>query len=110
MKIKLKTGIVAISILLSLSSISANAKNSNKRVVAIDYKCHIELIGGIQTIHFVNTKGKSLSGIAHSLVGKTTEKPFSKEKLGIYKVYECVALNDKFSNAQSNALDSKTVR
>lgn len=91
---------------------NANAENSRNRlhVATIDYKCHVELIGGIQTIDFVNTKKQRLDEVAQSLVGKKKRKPFSREELVIYKVFECVKLKDKFTQAQSNVVDKKTPR
>ena len=91
---------------------NANAENSRNRlhVATIDYKCHVELIGGIQTIDFVNTKKQRLNRLAQSLVGKKKRKPFSREERVIYKVFECVKLNDNFTRAQSTAVDIKTPR
>jgi len=103
-------GIIVLFVFLSLGM--ANAQNSKNRlhVATIDYKCHVELIGGIQTIDFVNTEMQSLNNLAQSLVGKKKRKPFSIEERVIYKVFECVKLNDKFTRAQSTAVDEKTPR
>jgi len=112
MNYKLKTGIITLSVLLSLNSLSANAQNSKNRlhVATIDYKCHVELLGGIQTIHFENAKKQNPNGLAHSLVGQKKLKPFSRDKVAIYKVFECVELNEDFTSAQSKAVDEKTTR
>jgi|TARA_B110000090_G_C13237282_1_gene391077 hypothetical protein len=103
-------GIIFLFVFLSLGT--ANAQNSKNRLhlVTTDYKCHVELIGGIQTIDFVNTKKQRLNHLAQSLVGKKKRKPFSITERVIYKVFECVPLNDNFTLAQSTAVDKKTPR
>ena len=110
MKKKHNIGIIVLLALFSLGT--ANAQNSKNRLhlATIDYKCHVELIGGIQTIYFVNTKKQHLNRLAQSLVGKKKRKPFSREERVIYKVFECVKLNDNFTRAQSTAVDIKTPR
>jgi hypothetical protein len=110
MKNKGNIGLIVLFVLLSLDI--ANAQNSKNRVhvATISYKCHVELIGGIQTIDFVTTQEQSLKSVAQSLVGKKKLKPFSREDRAIYKVFECVKLNDKFTRAQSTAVDEKTPR
>lgn len=116
MNSKLNTGIIALSVALSVAlslisiSVTAQSSQNKKYVPSNNYKCHVELIGGIQTIHFVSTKKQSLKEVTNSLVGKKRFKPFSREKLAIYKVFECVWLNDKFTSAQSKAVDEKTPR
>ena len=109
---KLKTEIMALLVILSLTSAIVNAQNSKNSlpVATIDYKCHVELIGGIETINFINVKKQSLNEIARSIIGKKTFKPFSREKIAIVKVFECVKLHDKFTRLQSNAVDKKTIR
>ena len=104
---------VALVLLVSaMTNLSAFAKNDRNRlmVATVEYKCHVELLGGVQTIDFISVKEQNLNKLAKSLVGKKKLKPFTKNKLPIYKVFECVKLNDKFKYNQSIMIDEKTVR
>jgi hypothetical protein len=104
--------ITSVLIAVLFTSISTLAQNSKNRVIeaTIEYKCHVELLGGIQTIDFVSVKEQNLQSLASSLVGKKKFKPFTRMELPIYKAFECVKLNEKFSNNRSNAIDKKTTR
>ena len=109
---KPKTEIMVLWVFFSLISAIAHAQQfkNSLPVATIDYKCHVQLIGGIETIDFINVKQQSLNKIAVSLIGKKTFKPFSKEKNSIDKVFECVKLHDKFTRIHANAVDQKTIR
>lgn len=111
--IKVINKTIAIAMLVSaMTNLSAFAKNDRNRlmVATVEYKCHVELLGGVQTIDFISVKEQNLNKLAKSLVGKKKLKPFTQTKLPIYKVFECVKLNDKFKRNQSNVIDEKTVR
>tara|TARA_R110000737_G_C14161281_1_gene409576 strand:+ start:97 stop:441 length:345 start_codon:yes stop_codon:yes gene_type:complete len=112
-KTKLIYKIVLVGLIASsLNSVYAVAKNDKNRVIeaTVEYKCHIELLGGTQTIDFVSVKEQNLNKLADALLGKAKLKPFTQTKLPIYKVYECAKLNDKFKRNQSNLIDEKTIR
>ena len=73
-------------------------------------KCHVELVGGIDIIHFGIIKAKRIENYAQWLIGKKIATGFSKEKQPIYKVKECVKLHDKFSSLASQQVDDNTAR
>lgn len=104
--------IVILSVLLSLCSINIYAKHNKNQldVETFDYKCHVEILGGGDTIHFVNSQSKNLSVVAQSIKGQKIHKPFSKNVSSIYNVVECTSLYGNFKNNVSKLVDSKTVR
>lgn len=109
-----KAGMIGLSLLIPLCSISVNANTKYHKnelpVRTYDYKCHVNLLGGIDTVHFVNSSMTNLNEIATSIVGKTINPAFLKNKTKIYKVVECVKLYGEFKSELSKQVDSKTVR
>jgi len=81
--------------------------DSNKKVNA---KCHVELVGGSEIIQFWHIKSEGLSKLAKHIVGKKVTKQKSKDKVKIYKAYECVLERDKFTSLKAQSLDKKTPR
>lgn len=109
-----KVGIIGVSFLIPLCSISVHASTKYHKnelpIRTYDYKCHVNLLGGIDTVHFVNSPLTDLNEIAASIVGKTINPAFLKNKTKIYKVVECVKLHDEFNSDVSKKVDSETVR
>jgi len=99
-----------LAALLSLTSVNSFAFDDDKYPAEIEYKCHIELLGGLQTIHFISARNKSVNEIEQLLIGRKVVTTVSKNKLPIYKVVECTGLYDKFNEKTSNALDENVVR
>ena len=87
-----------VSILCALGvSLAVQADNN---IGKVEMKCHVELLGGKQTLVFTHL----------SQAKKQNIKSFIQAQKNVYKVVECVELNEKFSTVASNRLDELTVR
>jgi len=103
------TGIILLSLTFVFASGVSSAANSQK-TVKIKIKCHVELIGGKDIIHFGIIKTDRMSKYAQWLLGKKIATGFSKQKQQVYKVIECTKLADKFINPISMKVDENTAR
>ena len=102
-----------IFLLFSTFSVHAQSSRANNQPVEREpqeVKCHVELLGGIETIYFVSTKELSLRNIANKIKGKQIITPLSENVATIYKVVECVKLYDDFTRLPSQNLDVESVR
>jgi len=100
-----------LAILLSIISVNTLAKEKKgNHSTEIEYKCHVELLGGLQTIHFISSKEKSARKIEGLLVGKKIMTGLSKNKMKVYNVTECTNLYSKFIDKRSNILDEDIAR
>jgi len=86
------------------------AKQPEKKETKSELKCHVELVGGRDIIHFAKVPTKKVSSIAHVLTGTKIKTGFSKKQQTIYKVNECVGLNDKFITGVAKQRDEDTAR
>ncbi len=111
MSIQLRNCTILSLFLLSLFLISAEsiAKTANK-VSKVKVKCHVELVGGKDIIHFGIIKTGRIVNYSKWLVGKKIATGFSKQKQQVYKVKECVKSQDDFVSASSKQLDENTAR
>ncbi|MBA6253686.1 MULTISPECIES: TapY2 family type IVa secretion system protein [unclassified Colwellia] len=91
---------------ISIDSVAKTTDKSTK----IKVKCHVELMGGTDIIHFGIIDSNKLSKYADWLVSKKIATGFSKQKQKVHQVKECVKSNDDFSNALSKKLDENTAR
>ncbi|WDE06574.1 hypothetical protein SG34_006565 [Thalassomonas viridans] len=98
-----KLGLLLPLLLLAVGSQAAK----NERV---ELKCHVELFGGNEVIHFVNAKKSQGLNMANKLTGKSIMVSGSREKQKIYRVKECTDLHGKFKGDLANRLDAETVR
>jgi hypothetical protein len=99
--------------LLSLSFIFPSSVIFAKNVqasVKTKVKCHVELVGGKDIIHFGVIKTERMPKYGQWLEGKKIATGFSKQKQQVYKVIECVKLADKFINPISRKVDDNTAR
>jgi hypothetical protein len=80
---------------------------SNKKVSA---KCHVVLVDGNEIIKFWQIKPEGLSKLANHIVGSQVTKQKSRNRVKIYKAYECVLERDKFTSLKAQSLDKKTPR
>lgn len=76
----------------------------------VKIKCHVELMGGTDIIHFGIIKTNSITKYTHCLVGKKVATGISKKKQQIHKVKECVKSQYDFTSAVSKQLDENTAR
>ncbi len=84
------------------------AKNTEKKKVMLDIKCHVLLADSTEDISFWFTSKKEFKTLMTTLAGKTTFVLDKKNEVKIDKVYECVLVDDKFSTAKARLLDSNT--
>ena len=85
---------------------SAGTKAQPKVVVPVDIemKCHVELVGGGESISFTNTPYKSIRELTHVLMKKKVKLNSESKAQAIYKVRECVPLKDKFKGDRAQQL------
>jgi len=102
--------------LMSSFNVAANASAAKKKVVKVEkvksrvMKCHVELLGGGETIHFINTTKFSSRQLAQTLVGLKISTSKVKAKQEIYKLNKCIKLDETFKTAKAKLLDKNTVR
>jgi hypothetical protein len=101
--------ITIFSMYLIIPSGVAYAKKA-EQTAKIKIKCHVELVGGKDSIHFGIIKSERKTRYAQWLEGKKIATGFSKQKQQVYKVIECTKLNDKFINPISQRVDENTAR
>ena len=106
---KQNTAIILLSLSLIFPSGITLAKNYQK-AAKIKVKCHVELVGGKDMIHFGIIKNERKAKYAQWLEGKKIATGFSKHKQQVYKVIECTKLADKFINPISVKVDEDTAR
>jgi len=113
MNIITKTTMKALPLVTMLVlSIAVDAKSSNKNNSGktVDVKCFVELVGGGETISFWNVPSSKVSDLAGSISNRKIPSPTSKQKVKIFKAYECVLLNESFTGNRAKTVDSKTAR
>ena len=87
-----------------LLSVNAFAKADNRQ----EYKCHVELLGGQETIYFITLPaGKDLNHVARIIINN---KARSKQQRIIHQVKECVVASEAFSGSLANELEKKLIR
>lgn len=94
--------------LLSSSLALADVKKEANKQKNIEIKCHVVLIGGAETIHFINSEMKSPKQVAKFLKYKRILTTFSNKPKKIYQVKECVLSGASFSNPHANELEENT--
>ena len=97
-------------VFMTLISFSFVVQAKESEVALKDIKCHVELTGGRDIIHYVFAKKSEISGLKTSLVGKKTKTYAVKGEQVIYKVNECVAENQTFNSAAAKSADIFAVR
>jgi hypothetical protein len=93
-----------------ICSLFANPTIAKQKVKKVEVKCHVELYGGGETIHFRKIKKSKLDKLEQRLVNKKIKVAKIKGKQKIYKVLECIPLDEEFSNFQSKSVDADTAR
>jgi hypothetical protein len=101
--------IIIFSVCLIFPSGVVLAKKVEK-APKIKIKCHVELVGGKDSIHFGIIKSERKAKYAQWLEGIKIATGFSKQKQQVYKVIECTKLTDKFINPISQRVDDNTAR
>lgn len=106
---------ICISLLLTYFSIPSLATNNNpksqsKAIEKLDAKCHVALINGNEAIVFWRTTPEKLAKLASDIIGNKASTPKLKDKVRIYRAYECVLEKEEFSTLKARTLDDKTPR
>jgi hypothetical protein len=99
-----------LSILIVIFSLSSHLTLAKQKVDKVEVKCHVELYGGGETVHFRKLKKDKLTKLEQRLVNKKINVAKMKAKQTIYKVIECVSLDKEFSTFQSKGVDKNTAR
>jgi hypothetical protein len=99
-----------LSTLFIVCSLITYPTIAKQNVEKVEVKCHVELYGGGETIYFIKIKKDKLAKLEQRLVNKKIKVAKIEAKQKIYKVLECVTLDEKFSNLQSKSVDKGTAR
>jgi len=99
-----------LSILFVTFSLSSHSTLAKQKIEKVEVKCHVELYGGGETVHFRKIKKDKLVKLEQRLVNKKIKVAKIKEKQIIYKVLECVSLGKEFTTFQSKRIDKDTAR
>lgn len=85
---------------------NAGTKAQTKVIMPVDIemKCHVELVGGGETISFTNTPYRKIRELTHVLMKKKVKLNSESPAQAIYKVKECVPLQDKFKGHRAQQL------
>jgi len=109
-KLSITVSCTTLLLILSLSSSQLHAKDKSIKAEKKEYKCHVELLGGSETLYFINTRTTNLTAVANSVKGKKAAEQFSKNYRPIHNVVECVSIYEEFTSNASKLVDSRTVR
>ena len=96
---------------IGILSTSVLAKQVDKEEgKTVEAKCHIELFGGGETIHFIVINEHRLKALPQELINRSVMTQLSDKKRKIYKVTECILLNDSFLGNRAQFIDANTPR
>jgi hypothetical protein len=93
---------------LMLVLLSGVAHGTNKQT-KLEYKCHFELTGGQELVHYVVSQAKKTTSVAAKMRGKLIFAKDGKTKLRVNKVIECVSAKGTFKALKSQQLDVVTL-
>lgn len=110
MNIKNRIKYLSFVLTISSASFSAQSQNIDNIISLTTYKCHVSLISGEETIHFLSTKKVKLNQVAGLLSGRKVASSTSGELFNIYEVIECAGKDTKFINKKSRKLEAKIPR
>ncbi|MDX2368646.1 MAG: TapY2 family type IVa secretion system protein [Colwellia sp.] len=96
---------VSLTISLGAQANSSSGTKAQAKVPAdIEMKCHVELVGGGESISFTNTPYINIRELTHVLMKKKVKLNSESTAQAIYKVKECVPLQDKFKGHRAQQL------
>lgn len=73
-------------------------------------KCHVELLGGGNTIYRQTIKPKNLNKLSQMLKNRSITVVGEKEKIKVYNVVECALDEESFNKQSSRMLDEKQAK
>ena len=100
-KMKQVIFIIATIFLFDFSATAANPLDAKQK---INVKCHIEMMGGQQAIYLARIKKQQLKQLPNTLPNRKISTLTSKDKQQVYKVFECILLQARFSSVKANLL------
>ncbi|WP_019029375.1 TapY2 family type IVa secretion system protein [Colwellia piezophila] len=101
---------ILLPIILFIISNDLEAKTSTKQDEKVDVKCFVELVGGREMVSFWNVSQNKASNLSNSITGHKVMLPGSKQKVKIYKVYECILSKADFTGSRAKIVDGETAR
>ncbi len=104
------SGFIVAILLTTISSFELSASEQSAKKSKTPMKCHVILMGGMETIHFVNSTMTNHKQLSQVLKNEKVTTSITKKAKQIYKVIECVPLDDTFKGDRAKQLDKKTVR
>lgn len=103
----LKVSMVGFFCLLSIDCYANSDKKKEKNILV---KCHVEFVGGGETIHFRYVKPSKLSRLPNKLINSTIATGSSSGKKRVYQVNECVPEYKDFTQSSAKQLDKIILR
>ena len=97
-------------VMISCVCFTSFAKQVDKESKKISVKCHVELLGGGETIYFALINKKRLANFKEQLGNKLITTTWSDKKQKVYKATECVLLKGSFKGNRAKATDLKIAR
>lgn len=99
----------SISLTISTGAQANNSNGSKVKMVKpldVEMKCHVELVGGGETISFTNSPYINIKELRHVLMNQKLKLKLNSESSAkaIYKINECVPLQDKFKGQRAQQL------
>ncbi len=115
-KIKILSLITLLGALLLTSSLKAETQKSYQQKYReakgkqVSMKCHVEYSGGGEAIHTVIGKLNSPKQAKQVFQGREMRVGKKKASKQVYKVNECVKIEDEFTSASAKRLDKDTAK
>ncbi|WP_286266238.1 TapY2 family type IVa secretion system protein [Thalassotalea atypica] len=100
--------IITLTLLSSLSLVTQAKTSTNANKVEV--KCHLELLGGGEMIHFANIPADRFNSYVKGLTKRKVMVNDAKKKVAVYKVFECITADSDFSNSRAKTLEESTLR
>jgi hypothetical protein len=108
---KLINIMMTLAVLANLSfSPFISAKPNNYSGKKVDIKCHLELVGGGETIHFASVFKGNSQKYSQSLYNQKIWVAGKQGKHEVYKVNQCVEADKKFKLTRANTLEEDTLK
>lgn len=99
---------IPLSLLFITNIVKAQENDGQVEVIHQEMKCHVNLVGGQETIHYTGLfRGETVLEAKNKLQERKILTILSPKKLAIYKVNECVLKEKRFSSLQAINLEKR---
>jgi len=105
-----RLSVISISLLTTVSFMTAAESVVIKQSSKVEMKCHVELMGGHNVVHFTVIKKRKVAKLNQFLVGRKILTDLSKKKKVIYKVKECINSKDSFKSLTARQIEKNMAR